>query len=141
MKSEKEGINRRWTRTILSVKEYSPLDVRGLCSLVVRTMLAGRKDYAHWSKGLCSLVERTIFVFKPSWNRIGEPYSCGCQSVLLRPSKRNLAGVETALCRRRKGTFVKTRKSNSPRTVKRAGGAGNRLFNILLRRSRSHDRR
>ena len=54
MKSEKEGTNGGWTRTVLSVKEYSPLGVRGLCALVMRTMLAGREDYAHWSKGLYS---------------------------------------------------------------------------------------
>jgi len=80
MKSEKEGINMRQTNTILSVKEYSPLDVRGLCSLVVRTMLAGREDYAHWSKGLYSFSS-----FLESNRR----------TVLLRPSKCTSAAFET----------------------------------------------
>ena len=101
MKSEKEGINMRQTKTILSVKEYSPLDVRGLCSLVVRTMLTGRKDYIR---------------FQVSWNRIGEPYFCGRQSVLLRPSKRHFVSVETALCRRRNVLSSKPEKATPPIT-------------------------
>ena len=65
MKSEKEGINRLWTKTILAVKEYSPLDVRGLCSLV----------------------ERTIFVFKS--------LGIGRRTVLSRATKRHFEAVET----------------------------------------------
>lgn len=45
------------------------------------------------------------------------------RTVLLRPSKRHLAGVETALCQRRNGTlsaskrtFVKTKKATPPIT-------------------------
>ena len=36
------------------MKKYSPFDVRGLCALVVRTMLTGREDYIRTSKGLYS---------------------------------------------------------------------------------------
>ena len=55
-----------------------------------------------------------------------------------RQTNRTSAAFETALCKRQSGTlspskrtFVKIRKSNSPRTAKRTWGAGNRLFNTL----------
>ena len=67
------------------------------------------------------------------------------RTVLLRLSKCTSAAFETALCKRQSGTlsptkrhfvsvetyFRQNQKSNSPRTAKRAGGAGNRLFNTL----------
>ena len=91
MKSEKEGINRRWTRTILSVKEYSPLGVRGLCALA----------------------ERTIFVLKPPWYRLTKCTSAAVETALrqrrngtLQASKRHFVDVETALCRRQAVKFL-----------------------------------
>ena len=77
------------TNTILSVKEYSPLEVRGLYTLCVRTMLAGREDYARWSKGLYSF---------------SSPPGIGERTVLSRATKRHFAAFETALCRRQNGT-------------------------------------
>ena len=38
---------------------------------------------------------------RSSKQAVDKVYLCKRQSVLLRPSKRNLAAVETALCRRR----------------------------------------
>ena len=64
------------------MKKYSPFDVRGLCALVVRTMLTGREDYIRTSKGLYS------FSSPPGIDQ----------------TNRTFAVVETALRGRRNGT-------------------------------------
>ena len=87
----------RQTNTILSVKEYSPLDVRGLCSLVVRTMLTGREDYAHRSKGLYSFSSHPGNEKANRTSAAVKVYFCGLRNVTWQASKRHFVAVETAL--------------------------------------------
>ena len=104
----------RQTNTILAVKEYSPLDVRGLCSLVVRTMLAGREDYAHWSNGLYSFSSLPGIEQANRTSAAVKVYFCGLRNVTWRASKRHFVAVETY--------FRQNQKKQLPPYCKESGG-------------------